>query len=154
MSFPVRISPLLLTWVLLAPRLATGQRSITAPLLGVRIGHPLFVAAYFGLVRGEAQPGVEGGFSGTAATAEVGAGGGELAVGRALVSPFGSIRYQATVLRTWGQTEGVQPKQTFVGAQVLIMPLHIGVGLGAYLRVTGTAPEEGHLVVINLVAGI
>ena len=148
-------SIVLLCFLALASSAAYAQDSVAnahdyRPVLGLRVGPPLRAAFNIGLAHGHYKP---GGFLGTAIILEAGSGGGQVSVARVAGSPFGSARVQLSALRTWGDPGSVAPRQTFLGLEARLM-FGVGIGLGFYGRISGTTRGDGHLVVVNLVAGI
>ena len=122
------------------------------PILGLRVGPPLRSAYNVGLARVRTT-GAHGGYEGIGVIAEIGSGGGQLSVARVTGSVFGAGRLQLSVLRTWKDPQWVAPKQTYVGAELRMM-IGVGVGFGLFARVAGKTRGDGHLAVVNLVAGI
>ena len=122
------------------------------PVVGLRVGPPLRAAFNLGLALGHYE-GAEGAFLGTGVVVEAGSGGGEVSLARIAGSPFGSGRLQVSILHTWDDPQWVAPGQTYVGVEARLM-MGIGVGIGLFGRVRGTTRGDGHLAVINLVAGI
>jgi len=120
------------------------------PVLGLRVGAPLRAAFNLGLARGRYN---QGAFVGTGVVLEAGSGGGQVSLARTAGSAFGSERIQVSLLRTWGDPQGVAPRQTFVGVEARLM-VGIGVGLGYFRRISGAMRGDGHVLAINLVGGI
>ena len=134
---------------------ATSSSRHILPLLGLRVGPPIRAAFYAGvaLVHQPRPDQPDRGSSGPAIVFEAGSAGGQVSLGHSMGSGFGAARYQLTLLRTWGDPQWVARDQTYLGGEIRVMPLFIGVGLGLFGRVRGTVRGDGHLAVVTLVAG-
>lgn len=135
----------------LAPCAPAQQTIAWRPVLGVEVGAPYAASVYLGAgyVTSSTPDQL---FRSIAGIAEVGVGGGQLAIAHTTEAEALIKRYQAAVVRSWGHTWEVAPGQTFVSVQGQWSYV-LGVNIGAYWRVQGRAPDDAFVVAARLVIG-
>jgi hypothetical protein len=125
-------------------------RSHVFPMVGLRVGTPQKVSAAVGIVVGmEWQKYGADRSRDIALFVEPGVGAGRASV--AFIKGIGSMGsgygVAATVLRTWKQPWSITPNTTYVGGEVLIMPLFLtGPRVGLMRRITGPSKGSWFLV--------
>jgi len=152
---PARLTPLLVACLAgSAPSLpAQAEAGGIQPLIGGRLGVPTKGSFWLGFAK-TARFGHHGDYRGPAIVLEPGLGGGQLSLGLAAGSPWGgSARAQLSLFRSWGESVKVAPGQTFLGAELLFMPLHIGLGASAYRRVSGDTPGDTWFAGLSFAVG-
>jgi hypothetical protein len=132
--------------------LRPGEERAWDPVIGLSLGAPYRESVYFGFARmmhlsTEVQTS-----RGIAGIAEVGRGGGQLAIARAWNSEGLMSRLQAAVLRTWANPSVVAAGQTFVSVQVQ-SSFVLGANAGVYWRVHGNAPGDVRFASVRFVVG-
>jgi hypothetical protein len=128
------------------------EESAWNPVLGITVGAPFRESLYLGTARMTHRSTDVQVSRGIAGVAEVGRGGGQLAVARAWENEGLMSRVQGAVFRSWGHPSVVATKQTFVSAQVQASFV-LGVNAGFFWRVSGNAPGDARFASVRFVAG-
>lgn len=111
--------------------------SMLLPLGGIRYSTPLRFSGYIGIAPATFDRHLTR--YGFALIAEVGTAGAQLSVGRGWLNAHMGLAYfrpQLSVMRTWGDPHAADPDETFVGMEVRLGGMLIGVGAGLFVRVS------------------
>lgn len=138
--------------VVVAPRVALAQsKTEFEPLLGVRFGGAQHQSVYTGFaILTHKTPDDH---SGPALEVEAGRSAGQVGLGYFATGPnAGQLRAQLVGLRTWRKATEIAPGQTFIGIETQAS-MFLGVSVGYYRRIHGTAPGDSRFKAIRFVVG-
>ncbi|MFL5561861.1 MAG: hypothetical protein ACJ79K_10335 [Gemmatimonadaceae bacterium] len=140
-------------FLLAGPSLAAAQSARAyEPLYGVRFGSAQHQSVYAGIAHLSRITADEQ--TGTTLELEAGRSAGQVGVGVIGIAPKAvEVRLQLVGLRTYGRATDIAPGQNYVGVEAQIGAI-LGVSIGYYRRIHGSAPGDASFRGIRFVIGV